>query len=48
MGIANDLFFDNHLEIDDFLEVPIFKETLISTAREQGPHSLESLKDLFM
>ena len=49
MGIANDLPFDNHLEIDDFLEVPIFKETLaiISTVREQGD-SLEVIKDLFM
>jgi hypothetical protein len=47
MGIANELFFDNHLEIDDFLEVPIFKETIISTVREQG-HSPEIFKDLFM
>lgn len=47
MGIANDLLFDNNLEIDDFLEVPIFKETIISTVKEQGHHSLESLKDLF-
>ena len=48
MGIANDLFFDNHLEIDDFLEVPIFKETIISAVRVQGHHSLETVKDLFM
>jgi hypothetical protein len=47
MGIANDLIFDNHLEIDDFLEVPIFKETIISTVTEQG-HSLETFKDLFL
>ena len=46
MGIANDLLFDNHLEIDDFLEVPIFKETITSTAKEQG-RSVEILKDLF-
>jgi hypothetical protein len=48
MNITNDLVFDNHLEIDDLLEVPIFKETIISTVREQGHHSLETFKDLFM
>ena len=47
MGIANDFFFDDLLEIDDFLEVPIFKETIISTVKEQG-HFLETFKDLFM
>lgn len=45
MNIVNDLF-DNDLEIDDLLEVPIFKETVISTFREQG-HPFE-IKDLFM
>jgi hypothetical protein len=48
MGIANDLFSDNHLDIDDFLELPIFKETVISTVREQGHSSLQTIKDLFM
>ena len=50
MGIANTLFFDKHLEIDDFLEVPIFRETLavVSMVREQGHHSFETFKDLFM
>ena len=47
MSIANDFFFYNHIEIDDFLEVPMFKETVFSTVREQG-HSLEIFKDLFM
>ena len=47
MGIANDLVFDNHLEIDDLLEVPIFKETVISTVREKGHDSL-TFKDLFV
>lgn len=46
MDIANNLFFDIHLEIDELLEVPIFKETVISKAREQGHRSLETLKDL--
>ena len=48
MSIANDLIFDTHLEIDDLLEVPIFKETIISKVREQGHPSLETFKDLFM
>ena len=48
MNIANDLFFDNHLEIDDFLDVPIFKETIISTVREQVHYSVETFKDLFL
>ena len=47
MGIANDLFFDNHLEIDEFLEVPIFKETIISKVKEQS-NPLELFKELFM
>jgi hypothetical protein len=40
--------FDTHLEIDDLLEVPIFKETIISKIKEPGDHSLETFKDFFM
>jgi len=48
MNIVHDLPFDPHLEIDDLLEVPIFKETVVSKIREQGRHPLEIFKDLFM
>jgi hypothetical protein len=44
MGIANDPFFDNLLEIDDILEVPMFEETTIAAQA----HPLEISKDLFL
>lgn len=43
MGIANDLSVDSNLEIEDLLEVPIFKETIVSEVRERG-----NPKDSFM
>ncbi|KAF8817475.1 hypothetical protein BYT27DRAFT_7199003 [Phlegmacium glaucopus] len=48
MSVVNDLPLDAHLDIDDLLEVPIFKETVVSEVKEQGHHSLETFKDLFM
>ena len=46
MSITRDLQADSHLSVEELLDVPIFKESLISTANLSTIPHADSLNDI--